>query len=98
MLSNSIYRPEPISSKPSSPRRCHQGHALKNREQTSLAVLVPNIASQLTAREAQNDVAEIVVRAERRLGEMLAEQPLNGGDRKAVAAHLRVTLNDLGIN
>jgi N6-adenosine-specific RNA methylase IME4 len=47
--------------------------------------------------EAQNDAAEIVLRAERRLGEMLAEVIRQGGDRKTESRSHDVTLNDHGI-
>jgi hypothetical protein len=53
--------------------------------------------------EAQNDAAEINLRAERRLGELLADAPLqNGGDaaraRSHAATEVRPRLRDLGIS
>lgn len=48
--------------------------------------------------EAMCNAAEIVLRAERRLGEMLASQSLNGGDRKSESRDERVKLSDLGIS
>jgi len=47
--------------------------------------------------EAQVDAAEITLRAERRLGEMLAEMAMHGGDRKSESRSHDVTLNDHGI-
>jgi site-specific DNA-methyltransferase (adenine-specific) len=52
--------------------------------------------------EAQNDAAEIKLRAERRLGELLADAPLqNGGDAARARSHateVRPRLRDLGIS
>lgn len=48
--------------------------------------------------EMQNACAEIKLRAERRAGELLAEQRLNGGDRKSELHNERVKLSDIGIS
>jgi hypothetical protein len=47
--------------------------------------------------EAQNDAAEIVLRAERMIGNMLAESVEHGGDRKSESRSRDVTLTDHGI-
>ena len=46
----------------------------------------------------KQDAAEIVVRAERRLGELLAPLQLHGGDRKSTSTDTRLKLTDLGIS
>lgn len=48
--------------------------------------------------EAVNDAMELVLEAERRIGAMLADMGLNGGDRKSECHDDRVKLSDLGIS
>lgn len=48
--------------------------------------------------QAQNEAAEIKIRAERRAGEMLAAMELNGGDRKSDLHDARVKLPDIGVS
>ncbi len=46
----------------------------------------------------QNQCAEIKIRAERRVGELLAEQDMHGGDRKSDESKLQpAALKDMGI-
>jgi hypothetical protein len=47
--------------------------------------------------EMQNDAAEIKLRAERRMGEMLGEMGLHGGDRKSKSHDANLKLKDLDI-
>jgi protein gp37 len=53
---------------------------------------------QKDSGEMQQHCAEIKIRAERRAWELLAEQSLNGGDRKSESHDGRVKLGDLGID
>ena len=48
--------------------------------------------------EVQNQAAEVKLCCERRLGQILSELPLQGGDRKSKDRDDRVTLGDLGIS
>jgi RHS repeat-associated protein len=48
--------------------------------------------------EAQNQAAELRLRAERKAGNVLASLNLRGGDRKSNGRHDRLNLNDLGIS
>jgi hypothetical protein len=45
----------------------------------------------------QNQCAEIKIRAERRIGEMLGETIEHGGDRKSKSHDATLKLSDLGI-
>jgi len=47
--------------------------------------------------EMQNDAAEIKLRAERRMGEILAKMELRGGDRKSKSRDVILKLDNLGI-
>lgn len=48
--------------------------------------------------EARNDAAEIVLEAERRLGEMLATMALHGGDRKSKSHDATLNLSTFGFS
>jgi len=48
--------------------------------------------------DCRNDASEIVLRAERRMGEMLAKQLKHGGDRKSKSRCQHVTLKDMEIS
>ena len=48
--------------------------------------------------KAQNECAEIKIRAERKGGELLHEMDLHGGDRKSTLHDGRLKLSDMGMN
>lgn len=57
-----------------------------------------NLRVRGEALAAQNDAAEIKIRAERRAGEMLAQMNLHGGDRKSSLHDANLKLSDVGVS